>query len=351
MYPRFGSSIFTRLLSASAVVALTASLCALPALAEGAADAIAGKLATDKSGAQTANDPEAKWLHEEARRAVERALALENDAKKAGGASPAGDVAPMGQEDSATGAVQPKAGEAVSDTSQSEPDDPPSASIPEPEPDPAKRDAEVKELSERLRDLRRKRDAERVEALKAHPNGGGEGQDGKVLSELATGTPSYISPLVEKTVSILIVMDVGKSGLRSWSKTADPMLCIHESCYLSRGPQKSAEKLTRRTAFGPSVALGKRGQACRSKPACIFRTIDLETVEAKLQPVDLRFLRHDRREAKAIRADTTCGIFEGQLSCRAPIHGKGWTAWIVPESVAARAGASGLEAAMAKGLE
>lgn len=351
MYPRFGSSNFTRLISASAVVALTASFCAIPALAEGAADTIAGKFATDEGEAQTADDSEAKWLHEEARRAVERALALENDQKNAGSAGPASDVTPKGHEDAATAGVEPTAGEAVPETSQSEPDAPPSASLAEPVADPAKRDAEVKELSEKLRDLRRKRDADGVEALKAHPKGGGEGQDGQVLSELTTGTPGYISPLIEKTVSILIVMDIGKSGLRSWSKTADPMLCIHENCYLSRGPQKSAEKLTRRTAFGPSVALGKRGQACRSKPACIFRTIDLETVEAKLQPVDLRFLRHDRREAKAIRADTTCAIFNGELSCRAPVHGKGWTAWIVPESVAARVGASGLEAAMAKGLE
>lgn len=42
---------------------------------------------------------------------------------------------------------------------------------------------------------------------------------------------------------------------------------------------------------------------------------------------------------------------EGELSCRAPVEGEGWRGWIVPESVAARAGASALKAAMAKGLE
>ena len=146
-------------------------------------------------------------------------------------------------------------------------------------------------------------------------------------------------------------MEVGETGVRRWSKTADPMLCIHESCYLSRGPDKPAEKLSRSVAFGPSVALGKRGQACRSKPHCIFRDIDLETVEAKLQPVDLRFLRHDRREAKAIRADATCAILNGELSCAAPVSGEGWRAWIVPESLAEKAGVGRLEAAMEKGLD
>lgn len=212
------------------------------------------------------------------------------------------------------------------------------------EPD-TDREAEARELTEKLREVRRKR------ALGQTEKPDGEGVIPPALSQQAKKAAGYISPLVEKHVTVLLVMGVGKKGVRRWSKTADPMLCIHEYCYLSRGSGEAAEKLSRSKAFGPTVALTKRGQACRSKPACIFRDIDLETAEAKLQPIDLRFIRHDRREAKAVRADTTCAIIDGKLTCRNAVEGKSWKAWIVPESVAKRAGSLGLEAAMETGLE
>lgn len=209
----------------------------------------------------------------------------------------------------------------------------------------AEREAETQALTDKLREVRRKRSVttgQNLEELPAVP---------PALSRMAKQATGYISPLVEKHVTVLLVMDVGKTGVRRWSKTADPMLCVHENCYLSRGARQSAMKLARSKAFGPTVALTTRGQACRSKPACIFRNIDLETVEAKLQPVDLKFLRHDRREAKAIRADASCEIIDGKLTCRNVVEGKSWKAWIVPESVAKRAGAGGLEQALQKGLE
>ncbi|MEL7047853.1 MAG: hypothetical protein AAFO75_02660, partial [Pseudomonadota bacterium] len=153
-----------------------------------------------------------------------------------------------------------------------------------------------------------------------------------------------------RRVTVLLVMDVGKTGVRRWSKTADPMLCLHEYCFLSRGPGKSAVRHRRQVAFGPSIALGKRGLACRSSPACIFRNVDLGALEARLQPVDLRFLRHDRREAELVKADTTCRMSGDVLACSAPIKGKSWRAWIVPELVAELAGEAALKKALADGL-
>lgn len=151
-------------------------------------------------------------------------------------------------------------------------------------------------------------------------------------------------------VTVLLVMDVGKRGIRRWSKTADPMLCVHEFCFLSRGPTKSAVRHARRVAFGPAVALGQRALACRSSPACVFRNVDLGAAEARLQPIDLRFLRHDRRHAELVRADPTCEVVAGSLSCARPISGDTWRAWIVPERVAEMAGAKALQRALAAGL-
>ncbi|MEO1205276.1 MAG: hypothetical protein AAFV45_03000 [Pseudomonadota bacterium] len=153
-----------------------------------------------------------------------------------------------------------------------------------------------------------------------------------------------------RRATVLLVMDVGKTGIRRWSKTADPMLCVQEFCFLSRGPNKAAVRHRRQVAFGPGVALGKRGLACRSSPACIFRNIDLGAFEARLQPVDLRYLRHDRREAELVKADVTCGMKAGRLTCGKPVKGKSWRAWVVPELVAELAGEDALKRALADGL-
>jgi len=151
-------------------------------------------------------------------------------------------------------------------------------------------------------------------------------------------------------VTVLLVMEVGERGVRRWSKTADPMLCVHEYCFFSRGPDTAAKRTTRQQAFGPSIALGHRGLACRSSPACIFRDVDLGAGEARLQPVDLRFLRHDRRSAALVRADRTCGVVDGILTCSQPVYGEDWRAWIVPEEVATAAGPKALRQALASGL-
>ncbi|MCH9809248.1 MAG: hypothetical protein K0U74_16100 [Alphaproteobacteria bacterium] len=304
----------SQILAIAAVLAAGSVLGGAGVMAKDAASSIAERFASDGKpapGASGAAPSAHDKAREDAKRAVDRALAQLRERKAEGEREVGG-------------------------------------AVPDPVADPAKHEADAEDLAEKLRDVRRKRASEA--ARPADPPGEG-GIVSEVVSRFATHAAEYISPLVEKRVTVMLEMEVGKTGVRRWSKTADPMLCIHENCYLSRGAEAAAEKLSRAKAFGPSVALGKRGQACRSKPACIFRDIDLETVEAKLQPVDLKFIRHDRREAQAIRADTTCAIIEGALSCRNPVEGKTWKAWVVPESVARRAGAEGLKDAMAKGLE
>lgn len=211
-------------------------------------------------------------------------------------------------------------------------------------------DREAQELAERLREAR-----DKYSAL-----GGPTVQSVPARAKPVTVTPAAIrmetkpskpTARAEQHVTILLIMDVGKRGWRRLSKTADPMLCLHEHCFLSRGSDLPAEKLSRHAAFGPTVALVKRGVSCRSSPSCIFRDIDLETAEAILQPVDLRVLRHDRRETQLIRADKTCDLIRGELVCGHTVGTTDWRAWIVPESVAKRAGPAALEMALESGLE
>ncbi len=334
-----------RNLFAATMAGLLASAVAMTAaVAQEAADDIAARFAADgdpdtsqdaATGTREGNggSEDGRTLIDEAREAVERAL---ERAKETSDAAPSGDT---------PGASAPTA----TDT-------------PQPQPTASKANEETsgpkEDLAERLRRIRRDRAAENAHQAEK-PDAASPAPDEKaedsvinsVMSRIATKAAGYISPLVEKHVTVLLIMDVGDKGVRRWSKTADPMICVHENCFISRGADQSAEKLTREAAFGPTVALAKRGGACRSSPACIFRDVDLETVEAKLQPVDLKFLKHDRRDAAAIRADTTCAVLSGALSCRSPIVGDSWRAWVVPESVAREAGALGLQAALDGGLK
>ena len=338
------------------------------ARAEDAAGKIAEKFAGSDGQASTSGMSDEERFRAEARKAVEQAIEQQGGSTEAVAEPPAtaSDPAPA-----ATDAQKP-----VADAGEEEPTAAPTKMVVPGEPtpettatptvaaptdtaaekptDPAVLNKEAEALSERLKAVRREHEIE-VQHPHATPSQNKQAEEpglvSQVVSKIAAKAAGYISPLVEKNVTVLLVMEVGKTGVRRWSKTADPMLCIHESCYISRGADKPAEKLSREKAFGPTVALGSRGGACRSSPSCIFRGIDLETVEAKLQPIDLKFLHHDRREAKAIRADATCAIIEGELSCRSPVEGKSWKAWIVPESIAQRIGAVGLEKALEKGIE
>lgn len=150
--------------------------------------------------------------------------------------------------------------------------------------------------------------------------------------------------------TVLLIMQPGKRGIRRWNKSADPMLCIETSCFISNGPGMAARQLSKNKAFGPSVALGLRAGACRHSVTCVFRNVDLTADRAWLRPIDLRVLRHDRREARIISADPTCAVEKGRVSCRRTIKSKDYRAWIIPEEIAKRAGPEALKAALENGL-
>jgi colicin import membrane protein len=151
-------------------------------------------------------------------------------------------------------------------------------------------------------------------------------------------------------VTVLLVMQPGNRGIRRFEKTADPILCVGSWCYVSRGAAAPAERMSRGKAFGPGVALGSRAGACRHSLTCVFRNVDLERTMAEVQPIDLRILRHDRREPRAVMADPTCRLDAGRLSCLRPVIADNYMLWVVPENVAERAGSLALETAVRTGL-
>lgn len=152
------------------------------------------------------------------------------------------------------------------------------------------------------------------------------------------------------TATVLLIMKPGNKGLRRFKKTADPVLCGRRNCYMSQGFDKKAHRMPRGATLGPYNTLGRRAGACRQKLTCAFRHVDLMDDGVLLQPVDLKFMRHDRRAYRNLKADTSCRLFAGRLHCANPVKAKTWTAWVVPEDLARRAGLDGLKTALEDGL-
>jgi hypothetical protein len=154
----------------------------------------------------------------------------------------------------------------------------------------------------------------------------------------------------------LLVMQPGSSGIRFGSKTADPVICLDQWCYVSNGPNVPAKLMSRASALGPVNTLGLRAGACRQSLTCIFRGLDIAAYfkagarQANLQPIDLRYLHHDRRQAMPLTVDAGCALVQRQVICATAIKGKDWTAWIVPETLAVEAGVEVLQAALEGGL-
>ena len=154
----------------------------------------------------------------------------------------------------------------------------------------------------------------------------------------------------EDHATVLLIMEPGRRGIRRFDHSAEPILCSGPSCFISTGAHAPALEMPRMRALGPANTLGRRALACRHTFGCVFRDIDIGPDGTALQPVDMKFFRHDRREAKTVTADKSCEIESGRLHCANPVNAGGWRAWIVPESVANRAGPELLKAAIAAGL-
>ena len=216
----------------------------------------------------------------------------------------------------------------------------------------AKREEEARRLATILEKARAAREAAAAERLKRLA------ADHLPISPI--GRPDPVTPSApagplaawpaEPTVTVLLVMQPGTRGIRRHHKTADPILCTDQGCHISRGSEEAAELRTGRRALGFLNTWGGRAGACRDQLGCIFRGVRLDGPAARLQPVDMRLVRHDRREAQEVTADSACRIERTALACSRSIAGADYVMWIVPERIAVEAGPARLEAAIAAGL-
>lgn len=162
--------------------------------------------------------------------------------------------------------------------------------------------------------------------------------------------PDKEEPQHETQATVLLIIDPGSRGIRRNVKTADPVLCTGAFCYISNGPDRAATKMTRARALGPGNTLGGRAGACRHALGCVYRGVDVGAGEVELQPVDLRILRHDRREVQVVEPDSSCRTRGGRLECSHGVRSASYNVWVVPESIADRAGPPALLSAIDRGL-
>lgn len=205
-------------------------------------------------------------------------------------------------------------------------------------------------------EIERARESQRLaEKLKLIRDSRAE-RDSEIPSPYGLGAPMPTDPfdaahaVIRTRVTVLLVMQPGSRGIRRFEKSADPILCMSSRCYVSRGAAAPAEAISRGKAFGPTVALVSRAGRCRHSLTCVFRNVDLERTMAEVQPIDLRILRHDRRERRTVMPDPTCQLEDGHLSCRRPVIAPDYTMWVVPENVAEKVGSLALEMAVRAGL-
>lgn len=215
----------------------------------------------------------------------------------------------------------------------------------------AEREEEARRLSEKLARAREQREAREPDqgysALGNPP--AAETSEHEVQSSVEVTSGKVDAP-AEQRATILLIMEPGTRGIRRYEKTADPIICIGATCYIGGGVDAPAVSMTRARAFGPGNTLGQRAGACRHSLVCVFRDVAVGVGRFDIQPIDLRILRHDRRETLSAETDRTCTAAAGHLRCARGLQAGSYRVWIVPESVASRAGPSALGAALAAGL-
>lgn len=212
----------------------------------------------------------------------------------------------------------------------------------------AQRQEELQRLSDKLRKASQTRTAQpkSVETPWATEVTEAPKADVFKSGKSALGMMDDARDIASSRVTVLMVMKPGDRGIRRFGRSADPVLCTNDGCYVSQGPDTPARFLTTHKALGFGNTFGLRAGACREQLSCVFRSVDLGSQPSFVQPVDMRMVHHDRREIKQASADDSCKLTGGRLTCTRPIQAANYTLWIVPEKLAQKAGVDVLTRAL-----
>ncbi len=159
-------------------------------------------------------------------------------------------------------------------------------------------------------------------------------------SRAGSESPERLSPepklAYDGHVTVVLQMEPRYRRGRRY-ESMDPVLCTAGGCYVSNGAEQPATFLDGNRAVRFGNAIGRRAGACNHATTCVFRSVDLGALPADVQPVDIRVIRHDRREPERVEALSSCrSSNSGRMACTGAIHGDGYTMWVISESTAER---------------
>ena len=150
--------------------------------------------------------------------------------------------------------------------------------------------------------------------------------------------------------TILLVLAPRETRYANPEAAADPILCVADGCYVSNGAQAPATYHSFKQSVSLGARLGRGAGDCNHSLVCVFRDVDLGSSAALVQPVDLKMVRHDKREQSEAMIDSSCRVIDGRLSCSRPVRTGSYTMWVVPEHVARDIGPEALANAATGGL-
>lgn len=343
------------------------------AAAEEARKAEAARLAEAERRAEEARRAEqAAWAAEEAKRAAELRKAEEirkaEETRKAEEVRKASEAQRVAAEAAARAETERRAAEASRAVARATTDETRRVADIE-------ADAEIARVAESLRRIREEQLARHTNPASgtitgtvqegAHEPSSGQGRitDNEGFrdvplapprSRAGTERPALMSPepklAYDGHVTILLQMEPRYRRGRGY-ESMDPVLCTAGGCYVSNGHDQPATFLHGNRAVRFGNAIGRRAGACNHATTCVFRNVDLGALPADVQPVDIRVIRHDRREPERIETLSSCRAGAGdRVTCTGAIHGDGYTMWVISEAAAERLPPHAFESAFDGGL-
>lgn len=148
------------------------------------------------------------------------------------------------------------------------------------------------------------------------------------------------------SVKATVLVVLSQNGTHGTSfKTFDPIICFAGNCFISTGANSDARTTSRDEALSTKNAVTTGAGACAGQMGCVFRGVTFDQ-GAPLQIIDLGLVNHKLHEPLEAKADGTCALDEGDLTCKKPLTAPDYRVWIVPESLAAQAGPDKLGSAL-----
>lgn len=216
----------------------------------------------------------------------------------------------------------------------------------------ARREAELKRLSEKLKRAAAQRGTQGIdkptEPLWTTDVATAPRDETNATVRWSLGTQPSVSPeygVAARGKATVLLMMTQNDG-----RATDPILCDINGCYVSNGAQAPASYHGFRESLSFTGRLGRGAGECNRSSVCIFRGVDIAGATAMLQPINLKLVRHDRRAQAEVAIDESCRVIDGRLSCSRPVRTSGYTLWVVPERVASEVGPEALEKAIVAGL-